>query len=116
MTHRQSVDHQGEEEDDDEDQKGPDDLPLVVLPDDVLQRLPRTHEPQERCLRSAATVKIPYKDTIWTAKKVILYFGGSKWGFALGSSLALPTGCSSASKTGNISSSISTLPCHKVQN
>ena len=54
-SNRKSVDHECEEENEDEDEEAADDVPLVVLPDDVLQSLPRTREPQKRRLWTTET-------------------------------------------------------------
>lgn len=53
MTHRSRVDEDDDDEDEQDANDGADDHPLVVLPDDELEGLPRRCEPQERCGRTA---------------------------------------------------------------
>ena len=51
------VEEEADEEDEKEDEQDAQQLPLEVRPDDVLERLPRVHEPQEGRIRSAAASK-----------------------------------------------------------
>lgn len=47
MTHRSSIDKDNDDNDQQYDHDSADDVPLVVLPDDELERLPRRGEPEE---------------------------------------------------------------------
>ena len=51
---RDGVEEEAEEEDEEEHEQDAQQLPLEVRPDDVLERLPRVHEPQEGRVGSAA--------------------------------------------------------------
>jgi len=50
--YRNAVDGEEEEEDDEEQYEKTETFPLVVVPDEQLERLPRTREPQKRRLRT----------------------------------------------------------------
>ena len=51
----QRVDDEANEADEQHDEQYFEDEPLVVLPDDVLERLERVHEPQERRVRTTTS-------------------------------------------------------------
>ena len=102
---RQGVEEHGEEEGEEDDEDDLEDCPLVVVPDDVPDRLQRVQEPHERWIRSPGNGKVWHK--FMFSKKLIIitssplstqsssyYVGFSR---ALGSSLPSPAGCFSAS-------------------
>ena len=47
VTYRHGVDEEGYKDDEKDEDNGRDEVPLVVLPDDVLEGLPGGREPQE---------------------------------------------------------------------
>ena len=53
VTYRHRVDEEDDECDEEEQADTTNEVPLVLLPDDVLEGLPRGGEPQERCLGAA---------------------------------------------------------------
>ncbi len=53
-THRSGVDKDHEQNDEDDENNGSDDVPLVELPDDVLEGLERRGEPGKRRGRTSA--------------------------------------------------------------
>ena len=53
---RQGVEEHGEEEGEEDDEDDLEDRPLVVVPDDVPDRLQRVEEPHERRVRSPARI------------------------------------------------------------